>query len=81
MMKTGDIENIGTWLGAALSAVLCVLGLASCSSDKPDNFEPQLQTLEAIDITRNEATMGGNVTPRGLRKRPNCGSATEMIRP
>ena len=40
MMKTGDIENIGTWLGAALSAVLCVLGLASCSSDKPDNFEP-----------------------------------------
>ena len=89
MMKTGDIENIRTWLGAALTAklgsslsakmgssltkwsdkaltaglakaltaVLCVLGLASCSSDKPDNFEPQLQTLEAIDITRNEATM------------------------
>ena len=83
MMKTGNIENIRTWLGAALTAklgssltkwsdkaltaglakaltaVLCVLGLASCSSDKPDNFEPQLQTLEAIDITRNEATMVG----------------------
>lgn len=64
-MKTGDIENIGTWLGAALSAVLCVLGLASCSSDKPDNFEPQLQTLEAIDITRYEATMVGQCHTTG----------------
>lgn len=77
-MKTGDIENIGTWLGAvlsaglakALTAVLCVLGLASCSSDKPDNFEPQLQTLEAIDITRNEATMVGQCHTTGSTAMP-----------
>ena len=93
-MKTGNIEDIGTWLGAALSAklgssltkwsdkaltaglakvlsaVLCVLGLASCSSDKPDNFEPQLQTLEAIDITRNEATMVGQCHTTGSTEMP-----------
>lgn len=101
-MKTGDIEDIGIWLGAALSAklgsslsaklgssitkwsdkaltiglakvlsaVLCVLGLASCSSDKPDNFEPQLQTLEAIDITRNEATMVGQCHTTGSTEMP-----------
>lgn len=77
-MKTGNIENIGTWLGAALSAglakvltaVLCVQGLASCSSDKPDNFEPQLQTLEAIDITRNEATMVGQCHTTGSTEMP-----------
>lgn len=77
-MKTGDIENTGTWLGAALTAglakvltaVLCVLGLASCSSDKPDNFEPQLQTLEAIDITRNEATMVGQCHTTGSTETP-----------
>lgn len=78
MIKTGNIENIGTWLGAALtaglakvlSAVLCVQGLASCSSDKPDNFEPQLQTLEAIDITRNEATMVGQCHTTGSTETP-----------
>lgn len=78
MMKTGNIENIRTWLGAALTAglakaltaVLCVLGLASCSSDKPDNFEPQLQTLEAIDITRNEATMVGQCHTTGATEMP-----------
>lgn len=77
-MKTGNIENIRTWLGAALTAglakvlttVLCVLGLASCSSDKPDNFEPQLQTLEAIDITRNEATMMGQCHTTGSTEMP-----------
>lgn len=101
-MKTGNIENIRTWLGAALTAklgsslsakmgssltkwsdkaltaglakaltaVLCVLGLASCSSDKPDNFEPQLQTLEAIDITRNEATMVGQCHTTGSTGMP-----------
>ncbi len=77
-MKTGNIENIGTWLRAALSAglakvltaVLCVLDLASCSSDKPDNFEPQLQTLEAIDITRNEATMVGQCHTTGSTETP-----------
>lgn len=77
-MKTGDIENIRTWLGAvlsaglakALSAVLGLLGLTSCSSDKPDNFEPQLQTLEAIDITRNEATMVGQCHTTGSTEMP-----------
>lgn len=77
-MKAVNIENIGTWLGAALTAglakvlttVLCVLGLASCSSDKPDNFEPQLQTLEAIDITRNEATMVGRCHTTGSTETP-----------
>lgn len=78
MIKTGDIENIRIWLGAALSAglakvltaVLCVQGLASCSSDKPDNFEPLLQTLEAIDITRNEATMVGQCHTTGSTEMP-----------
>lgn len=78
MIKTGDIGNIGTWLGAVLTAglakvltaVLCVQGLASCSSDKPDNFEPQLQTLEAIDITRNEATMVGQCHTTGSTEMP-----------
>lgn len=78
MMKTGNIENLRIWLGAALTAglakvlttVLCVLGLASCSSDKPDNFEPQLQTLEAIDITRNEATMVGQCHTTGSTETP-----------
>lgn len=102
MIKTGNIENIRTWLGAALTAklgsslsakldssltkwsdkaltaglakvltaVLCMLGLASCSSDKPDNFEPQLQTLEAIDITRNEATMVGQCHTTGSTEMP-----------
>lgn len=77
-MKTGNIENLRIWLGAALTAglakvlttVLCVLGLASCSSDKPDNFEPQLQTLEAIDITRNEATMVGQCHTTGSTETP-----------
>ena len=85
-MKTGNIENIGTWLGAALTvglakvltvglarvltAVLCVQGLVSCSSDKPDNFEPQLQTLEAIDITRYEATMVGQCHTTGSTETP-----------
>lgn len=50
--------------------MLCVLGLASCSSDKPDNFEPQLQTLEAIDITRNEATMVGQCHTTGSTETP-----------
>ena len=90
-MKTGNIENIGTWQGAALTAKLgssitkwsdkaltaglakvltAVLCLASCSSDKPDNFEPQLQTLEAIDITRNEATMVGQCHTTGATEMP-----------
>ena len=90
-MKTGNIENIGTWQGAALTAKLgssitkwsdkaltaglakvltAVLCLASCSSDKPDNFEPQLQTLEAIDITRNEATMVGQCHTTGATETP-----------
>lgn len=69
-MKTGNIENLRIWLWAALTAVLCVLGLASCSSDKPDNFEPQLQTLEAIDITRNEATMVGQCHTTGSTETP-----------
>lgn len=57
-------------LAKVLTAVLCVLGLASCSSDKPDNFEPQLQTLEAIDITRNEATMVGQCHTTGSTETP-----------
>lgn len=85
-MKAVNIKNKGTWLGAALTArlaktltagldkvltaVLCVLGMASCSSDKPDNFEPRLQTLEAIDITRNEATMVGQCHTTGSTEMP-----------
>lgn len=33
--------------------------LCSCSSDKPDSLEPHLQTLQATDITRTEATILG----------------------
>lgn len=33
--------------------------LCSCSSDKPDSLEPHLQTLQATDITRTEATISG----------------------
>ena len=33
--------------------------LLSCSSDKPDNIEPRLQTLPATDIGRTEATLHG----------------------
>lgn len=33
--------------------------LCSCSSDKPDSLEPLLQTLQATDITRTEATISG----------------------
>lgn len=57
-------------LAKILTAVLCVQGLVSCSSDKPDNFEPQLQTLEAIDITRNEATMVGQCHTTGSTEMP-----------
>lgn len=38
----------------------CVMSLAlSCSSDKPDNIEPRLQTLPAVNISRTEATLQG----------------------
>ena len=33
--------------------------MASCSSDKPSYLEPNLSTLAATDITRNEATLNG----------------------
>lgn len=39
--------------------MLCVALLGACSSDKPDNLEPQLHTLEATDISRTEATIAG----------------------
>lgn len=38
---------------------LVVAVLFSCSSDKPDNFEPRLLTLSASDISRTEATLQG----------------------
>lgn len=73
MAKLGS--SITKWSDKALTAGLAkvltaVLGLASCSSDKPDNFEPQLQTLEAIDITRNEATMVGQCHTTGSTEMP-----------
>lgn len=39
--------------------MLCVALLGACSSDKPDNLEPQLHTLDATDISRTEATIAG----------------------
>lgn len=33
--------------------------MCSCSSDRPDSLEPHLQTLQATDITRTEATISG----------------------
>ena len=41
----------------AFMAVLTLL--CSCSSDRPDSLEPHLQTLQATDITRTEATISG----------------------
>lgn len=40
----------------AFFGVSCLL---SCSSNKPDNLEPRLQTLPANDIGRTEATLHG----------------------
>ena len=42
-----------------ITFVAVVALLCSCSSDKPDNLEPHLQTLPATDITRTEATILG----------------------
>lgn len=39
--------------------LVVIMLLASCSSDKPSYLEPQLSTLAASDITRNEATLNG----------------------
>lgn len=36
-----------------------IILMASCSSDKPSYLEPNLSTLAATDITRNEATLNG----------------------
>ncbi len=42
------------------TAAICGMSLAvSCSSDKPDNLEPRLQTLPAANIGRTEATLQG----------------------
>lgn len=41
----------------AFMAVLTLM--CSCSSDRPDSLEPHLQTLQATDITRTEATISG----------------------
>lgn len=46
-------------VGALTVAVATLMGLWSCSSDKPDNIEPQLLTLQATDISRTEATLRG----------------------
>lgn len=42
-----------------ITFVAVVALLCSCSSDKPDSLEPHLQTLQATDITRTEATISG----------------------
>lgn len=42
-----------------ITFVSVVALLCSCSSDKPDSLEPHLQTLQAKDITRTEATISG----------------------
>ena len=41
----------------AFMAVLTLM--CSCSSDRPDSLEPHLQTQQATDITRTEATISG----------------------
>ena len=41
----------------AFMAVLTLM--CSCSSDRPDSLEPHLQTLQATDIPRTEATISG----------------------
>lgn len=54
----------------ALALVLVV----SCSEDNaPDNFEPRLFVGEAVDITRNEATVTGGVELRGSTLEPELG--------
>lgn len=45
--------------------LLLSLALASCSTDKPENLEPTVRTLDATDITRTSATLHGSVSGNG----------------
>lgn len=54
-----------------LFASCCSIFLASCSSEKPDNIEPTLHTLEATNITRTSATLNGSVSLQGKTAMPS----------
>lgn len=50
---------------------IMLFALASCSSEKPDNIEPTLRTLEATDITRTSAVLHGSVGLQGRTAMPS----------
>ena len=56
-----------------LLALALVLVVSCSEDDAPDNFEPRLFVGEAVDITRNEATVTGGVELRGSTLEPELG--------
>lgn len=50
--------------------ILCLLMCASCHIERPDSFEPELCTGEALYITRTEATLTGFIVLRGKTEMP-----------
>lgn len=51
-------------------AIATIISVYSCNSDKPTNIEPNIVTLAATNITRNEATLNGTVTVKGETTMP-----------
>lgn len=51
--------------------LVVLLVFASCSSEKPDNIEPTLHTLDATYITRTSATLNGSVALQGRSRMPD----------
>lgn len=62
----------------AFMAVLTLM--CSCSSDRPDSLEPHLQTLQATDITRTEATISGVCQTIRVRRCRSYGFVTARTR-
>ena len=55
-----------------------IILMASCSSDKPSYLEPNLSTLAATDITRNEATLNGFAEIEGDADMPQLYSLSQQ---
>lgn len=54
-----------------LTLLAAISVLAACHEEKPDNFEPQLYIGTATDITRNEATLTGEIVKQGNTPMPD----------
>lgn len=48
-----------------IHAFVVLLVFVACSSEKPDNLEPVVMTLQATDVTRTSAVLRGSVTLMG----------------